>query len=123
MTSPLRSRVRRLERESGPDLLSGVQEFRFALYTDKLPTGTLIPEGGRIVADFFEEFTCSNWRNKPGLTFRSGFYRERVTTDPDDQGRIIPACEDPLTGSATFSPEQPPDAPVTADATPWRDES
>lgn len=92
----LKARLDRLEERLQPSPFAGVEEFRFAEFSEPLAEGTVIPEGARVVEDFYEDFSCGDWARKPGVTFRSGYYRARLTTDPVDQGRIVPASEDPI---------------------------
>ncbi len=96
MYSGLHGRVARLEKSCQPDIFAGMGEFRFADHVRRVPADTVIPEGGRIVQDFFEEFTAPDWHGRPGVILRSGYLVERVTADPDDQGRVLPIDEDPF---------------------------
>jgi hypothetical protein len=56
---------------------------------ERLPEGTIIPEGARTVSDFYSLLTVPNWAGRTGVTFRSGYRKERITNDACDFGRII----------------------------------
>ncbi len=111
MSSGLHGRVGRLEQAFRPDPFAGIQEFRFADHVDRLPAETVVPEGGRVVQDFYEDLRCDDWGGRAGVKFRSGYYRERIATDPNDQGRIIPASEDPVLQEMLKDNEPPVEQP------------
>jgi hypothetical protein len=83
-----------------------VSAVRMAWWNEILDPDAPIPEGARVVTDFYVETTIEGWgpnewlapgrRIAPeGATYLSGYLRERLTTDPEDNGREIPAAEDP----------------------------
>lgn len=94
MSSGLHRRAARLEQVFHPDPFDDLREFWFVMCPDP-PIELVVPEGGRVVADLYEECSYENWGGRPGVTFRIGFRRERVTMDPDDHGRVLPASENP----------------------------
>lgn len=84
-------RIRKLERivrQQEGKLKPKVKISSFALWVERLPEGTVIPEGSRVVTDFY-----ANHDPLPNGHL-SGHRRERITDDPSDNGRTIyPAVE------------------------------
>ncbi len=60
--------------------------------TERLPAGTVVPAGSRIVKDVYYDY---KFENTPavGMTFYRGYRVERVTSDAYDFGRAVPATE------------------------------
>jgi hypothetical protein len=81
----LRGRISRLEQKVGRvDPFRGTHEVRFALFSEELPVGVIVPEGAHIVADFCEEGAAENWGGRPGVAFHYGYYRQGVSHEPTD---------------------------------------
>ncbi len=87
----LESRIARLEKVTAVVPKVEIIIGSFALYEFSLPEGTVVPEGGRVVKDFF----CTHEPPDPDAC-RFGYWRERITFDPKDQGRTRPASEDEM---------------------------
>ena len=85
-SSSLAKRVDQLEAaKDKPDQWRGVREFRFALWTDRLPEDTPMAPGSRIIEDFHMMHEVENWSGR-GILFRGGFRQQRVASDPTDTG-------------------------------------
>jgi hypothetical protein len=113
-TRGLLTRIVRLEKlaQGRPRPIS---DLGFSLYTERLPEWIIIPEGGRVVNDFFHHVFHND---VTGHTFRSGFDRERITFDPDDHGRDRLMSEDPVWGAIHCPGESASDGAAAIPASP-----
>lgn len=86
-----RRRIERLEALKARAFAQKVVGGRLSLYTIPLPEGTPVPEGARVVVDFYAEHVrpCD-----PG-DWLCGYSQERITTTPGDEGWIVCLTADP----------------------------
>ncbi len=90
-----RRRIERLEERKNARAFAQKLVFgRFALWIDRLPEGTPIPEGGRVVRDFYTYQEPSPDRRG----FIGGHSQERSTTIDGDNGRTVDLTAEPETG-------------------------
>ncbi len=94
------ARLERLLRPDPPPIR--VKIASFSLYTLPLPEGTMIPAGARVVRDFFYDVP----EHPDPDACLGGYRRERVTFDPEDQGRRLPSTEDAI-GMAELAQADP----------------
>ncbi len=86
-------RVARLERELGRGAIK-IIPGGFGLWGAPLPPGTIVPPGARVVSDFYTNEPVKWGPNGNPTHFRTGYFCDRITTDPNDYGRDLPPLDE-----------------------------